>query len=167
MRFALSTGKTIDIFQHLNDVYDQQYTENHDPEGFFQCFKGLIDRSLNDEVYSFISIKAHNDEYYFSKTPLLRMIAYANSKGVPVWTAEDLLDFLRTRDGSEISDLKWDKNNLSFRLGTSIHDKSHLTFMVPFLYDNIRIKQVKIDGSTVPFIIRSSKGMKYAFSTVH
>jgi hypothetical protein len=167
MRFALSTGKTIDIFQHLNNVYDQQYTENHDPEGFFQCFKGLIDRSLNDEVYSFISIKAHNDEYYFSKTPLLRMIAYANSKGVPVWTAEDLLDFLRTRDGSEISDLKWDKNNLSFRLGTSIHDKSHLTFMVPFLYDNIRIKQVKIDGSTVPFIIRSLKGMTYAFSTVH
>ena len=68
-------------------MYDQQYNENHDPEGFFNCFKGLMDRSLNDEVYSFISVKSHNDEYYFSKTPLMKMLAYANSNGIPVWTA--------------------------------------------------------------------------------
>ncbi len=34
---------------------------------FINCFKGLMDRSLYNEVYSFISVKSHNDEYYFSK----------------------------------------------------------------------------------------------------
>lgn len=69
MRFAGSSGKILDIYQHLNNVYDQQYNENHDPEGFYSCFRGLMDMSLNKEAYSFISIKSHNDEYYFSRDP--------------------------------------------------------------------------------------------------
>ncbi len=67
-------GKIINVYQQLNAVYDQQYNESHDPEGFFNCFKGLMDRSLNNEVYSFISVKSHNDEYYFSKIPLMKML---------------------------------------------------------------------------------------------
>lgn len=59
MRFAGTSGKIIDIYQHLNNVYDQQYTENHDPEGFLKCFEGLMERSLNKEVYSFIIDYSH------------------------------------------------------------------------------------------------------------
>ncbi len=86
MKFATSKGKILGIYQHLNNVYDQEYTENHDPDGFFNCFKGLVDRSIYDQVFSYISIKSHNDEYYFSRVPLLKMLAYANSKNIPVWT---------------------------------------------------------------------------------
>ena len=86
MKFADSKGKTINVYQHLNAVYDQEYNESHDPEGFFNCFKGLMDRSLHKEVYSFISVKSHNDEYYFSKSPLMKMLAYANHHNIPVWT---------------------------------------------------------------------------------
>ena len=80
MKFADSRGKTINVYQHLNAVYDQEYNESHDPEGFYNCFKGLMDRSLHNEVYSFISVKSHNDEYYFSKSPLMKMLAYANQQ---------------------------------------------------------------------------------------
>ena len=69
---------------------------------FINCFKGLMDRSLNNEVYSFISVKSHNDEYYFSKIPLMKMLAYANSNGVPVWTSLKLLDFIKMRDEASI-----------------------------------------------------------------
>ena len=81
MKFAGARGNIIDVYQHYNAVYDQQYMERNDPEGFYQCFRGLVDRSLDHEIYSFVSIKSHNDEYFFSKEPLMKMLAYANQQG--------------------------------------------------------------------------------------
>ena len=116
MKFAGSKGKILNIYQQLNNVYDQQYTENHDADGFFDCFKGLMDRSLHNEVYSFISVKSHNDEYYFSKKPLMKMLAYAKSNGIPVWTELKLLDFIKMKDDASFTDLNWSGNRLSFHL---------------------------------------------------
>lgn len=166
MRFATASGRIIDIFQHLNNVYDQQYNENHDPEGFFGCFRGLMDRSLSDEVYTFISIKSHNDEYYFSKVPLLKMLDYAGSRKIPVWTAAHLLEFIRTRDEARFSNVNWVDNRLSFTLGSSLPGKNGLTFMVPCQYGNMVIDQITVDGKPFPFITIPVKGTRYAFGTV-
>jgi hypothetical protein len=166
MRFALSTGKILNIYQHLNNVYDQQYTENHDPEGFFNCFKGLMDRSLYDDVYSFISIKSHNDEYYFSKVPLMKMLAYANTERIPVWTAAELLDFIKVRDEARFTGISWSDNDLVFNLNSSIRNTNGLSFIVPLRNGDVEIKTITIDGNTAPFIIRIVKGFKYVLSTV-
>ena len=112
MKFADSKGKIINVYQHLNAVYDQEYNESHDPEGFFNCFKGLMDRSLHNEVYSFISVKSHNDEYYFSKSPLMKMLAYANQQNIPVWTEIKLLDFIKMKDEASFSNIRWVNNKL-------------------------------------------------------
>ena len=116
MKFAGSHGKLLDVYQLLTDVYDQEYMENKDPDGFFGCFKGLMDRSLNEGIYSFISVKAHNNEYYFSREPLLHMIGYANQKGIPVWTVEHLLHFMSMRDDASFKDVKWQNHKLRFTL---------------------------------------------------
>ncbi len=166
MRFASSTGRIIDIFQHLNNVYDQQYNENHDPDGFFSCFRGLMDRSLNDGIYSFISIKSHNDEYYFSKEPLMKMLAYSVSKGIPVWPASHLSDFIRCRDNARFSQIRWADNELSFNLNTAGGEASGLTFMLPLRFGTSEIRQVKIDGKQVSFKTRFVKGSWYSFNTI-
>lgn len=166
MRFAGSSGKIIDIYQHLNNVYDQQYTENNDPEGFFSCFKGLMDRSLNKEVYSFISIKSHNDEYYFSRDPLMKMLTYANSKGIPVWTASKLAEFVKMRDEARFTGISWSANKLSFTLSSYVKHSSGLTIMVPLEYRNNRITGIECNGEEVKYIERSVKGYDYAFVTV-
>ena len=166
MRFAESSGKIIDIYQHLNNVYDQQYTENHDPDGFFSCFKGLMERSMNEEVYSFISIKSHNDEYYFSRDPLLKMLTYANNKGIPVWTASQLAEFLKMRDEARFADISWSGNKLSFNLQSSVNHSSGLTIMVPQKYGINKLRGIKCNGKEVEFIKRSVKGTGYAFMTV-
>ena len=67
MKFAGEQGKVLDIYQFLTNVYDQQYMENKDASGYFDCFMGLLNRSLNEGVFSIIGIKAHNDEYFFSR----------------------------------------------------------------------------------------------------
>lgn len=166
MKFATSKGKILGIYQHLNNVYDQQYNENHDPEGFFNSFKGLLDRSLNGESYSFISIKAHNDEYYFSKEPLLKMIDYAGKNGIPVWTAEKLYDFIRMRDEAKFSDIRWKKNRLSFIVKSTYDHSSDLSVMIPYAYNNLLIKEISINGQNSDYSVRTILGNEYVFLLV-
>lgn len=166
MRFATSKGRVINIFQQLNNVYDQQYTENNDPEGFFNCFKGLMDRSLNDGVYSYISIKSHNDEYYFSKAPLLRMLSYSASKRIPVWTASRTADFILSRDAARFTQLIWEKNELSFDLESPTAGPSKLGFLIPYKFGDAEAGQVMIDGKAVPSHPVSVKGSVYLINTV-
>ena len=166
MKFADSKGKTINVYQHLNAVYDQEYNESHDPEGFFNCFKGLMDRSLNNEVYSFISVKSHNDEYYFSKSPLLKMLAYSNQQNIPVWTELKLLDFIKIKDEASFTHLSWVNNKLSFDINSSLNNSNGLTFMVPAEYEGLGVKKIILDGNDARFITRSVKGSHYAFVTI-
>lgn len=166
MKYANAKGETINVYQHFNAVYDQQYNELHDPDGFFNCFKGLVDRSLNDDIYSFVSIKSHNDEYYFSKEPLLKMLEYANSKNVPVWTAVKLLDFIKMKDEASFSDINWSNNKLSFTLNSKLKHRNGLTFMLPACYAGNKLKEVIKNGTETPFTIKNVKGSDNAFITV-
>jgi hypothetical protein len=166
MKFSDSRGKAIDVYQHLNAVYDQEYNESQNPEGFFNCFKGLVDRSLHNEVYSFISVKSHNDEYYFSKPPLLKMLAYANQQRIPVWTELKLLDFLKMKDEATFSHISWWNNKLTFDINSTLKNSNGLTFMVPFENKGSRVKRISLDGIYTRFITRSVKGSGYAFVTL-
>jgi hypothetical protein len=166
MKFADSRGKILNIYQHLNNVYDQQYNELNDPDGFFLCFKGLMDRSLNHEIYSYISVKSHNDEYPFSRIPLLKMITYATENGIPVWTAANLMDFLRARDDAEFYDINMKGKKLSFKLNSSLTHESGLTFMIPAEFNSMKIERVLINRETYPYEARMFKGKNYAYVTV-
>lgn len=166
MKFAGSSGKIIGIYQHLNNVYDQQYMENDDPEGFFNCFKALMDRSLNDEVYSFISIKSHNDEYTFSRDPLIKMLSYAGSKGIPVWTVSELAGFAGMRDEARFNNISLSGNKMSFDLQSSIKHKSGLTVMIPIKYRRNLLKSIECNGKSITYTKRPVRGYDYAFLTV-
>ena len=166
MKFADKNGHIVNVYQHLTAVYDQEYNELNDPDGFYDCFKGLMDRSLFDEVYSFISVKSHNDEYYFSRTPLMKMLTYANRNGIPVWTSLKLLDFIKMRDEAFFSDIKFRNDKLSFRLNSSLKHSNGLTFMVPYRYGDKKVIGITCNDRETSFIIRSVRGYEYAFLTV-
>jgi hypothetical protein len=166
MKFADSRGKTINVYQHMNAVYDQEYNESHDPEGFFNCFKGLMDRSLHNEVYSFISVKSHNDEYYFSRSPLMKMLTYTNLNNIPVWTELKLLDFIKMKDEASFTRFRWGNYKLAFDVISSLKNSNGLTFMVPAEYGGVRVKKISLDGIDAMFITRAVKGSDYAFVTV-
>jgi hypothetical protein len=166
MRFTASDGKVIPVWQHYNNVYDQQYNEQHDPQGFFDCFKGLMDRSIDNGVYSYISVKSHNDEYYFSRIPLLKMISYATERGIPVWTAARLLEFVQQRDEAEFSDIQWKKNELSFVVNMKQSPKNGLTVLIPSVPEDLKPGKISIDNAAVQFSISEVRGKQYAFITV-
>jgi hypothetical protein len=166
MKYAGSTGKIINVYQHVNAVYDQQYNESQNPDGFYECFRGLADRSLHQEVYSFISIKSHNDEYYFSKAPLMKMLAYANSHNIPVWTADRLLDFIKMKDEASFSHIHWTNNRLTFELSSSLKSSGGLTFILPVKHGLANIGMIKVNGKEIPSKTAYIKGHAYALLTV-
>jgi hypothetical protein len=166
MKFACSNGKILNIYQYLNNVYDQQYNENKNPSGFYECFKGLLDRSLDSGAYSFISIKSHNDEYYFSRDPLMKMLDYARGLGIPVTTAADLLAFLEAKDESIFNGIRWSDNMMTFNINSPlIYDRS-LTVMLPSEFEGKKIKSVAINKKPARIIKRSVKGFDYILFTV-
>ncbi|HLT73076.1 MAG TPA: hypothetical protein VKZ75_10510 [Cyclobacteriaceae bacterium] len=167
MKFADADGRIIDVYQQLNNVYDQQYMEHDDKDGYFNAFKGLMDRSLEDEVYSLISVKAHNNEYYyFSKEPLMRILDYANEKQVPVWTQVNLLEFLRAKDEARFSDVVWEDNVLRFAVRSSLTHANGITFMVPASHNGRSVKRILMDNTEYALRIDTILGRPYAMVTV-
>ena len=166
MKFADNDGKVINIYQHICNVYDQQYMEHQDSIGIYNCFKGLMDRSLHDGVYSYISIKAHNAEYFFSRTALMKMLDYANENGIPVWTAAKLLDFLKVKDEADFTDIQWSDNTLTFKINSSLPHTNGLACIIPFRYKGRTIDNIKNDGTAASYVVRSIKGFEYAMVIV-
>jgi len=166
MKFSGPDGKIIPVYQHFNNVYDQQYEEIKDSVGFYNCFKGIMDRSLNNEVYSYISIKSHNWAYYYTKAPLMKMIDHANQNGIPVWTAVKLLDFIKMKDEAAFNDLTWADNKLSFKLTSTLKHTNKLTFMISSIYGSKLLKGITVNGKSQSFILKYVKGINYAFVSV-
>ena len=166
MKFSDAEGNLINVYQQLNNVYDQQYMEQKDQEGYFNCYKGLMDRSLSQGVYSYISVRAHNNEYFFSEVPLMQMLDYANSRNVPVWTELKLLEFLRSREAAKIGGTSWNKNVLSFNFSTPVQTNEKLSCIVPYHIQGKRIKGVSVNGKQVAMHNEMIKGYEYVFVSV-
>lgn len=166
MKYANLQGNVINVYQHFNNVYDQQYMEHDDKDGFYNCFEGLVDRSLDSEVYSYVSVKAHNAEYDFSEKPLMKMLDYANNKGIPVWTEEKLLDFLLAKDEASFNNITWKQNTISFKIHSTLNHTNGITYMLPIIYSGKKIASIKSNGVLQVFSSVSVKGTSYAWVTV-
>jgi hypothetical protein len=166
MKFADVNGKIIDVYQQLNNVYDQQYMEHEDREGYFNAFRGLMDRSLKEEVYSTISVRAHNNEYFFSEIPLMKMLDYANSNNVPVWTELQFLQFLRVKEEASIDDITWSNDRLFFQINSSMKFDRGITCLIPFNFDGNKVSNITVNGEEQTYSIKSMKGYEYVWLTV-
>jgi len=125
-----------------------------------------MDRSINNEVYSYISVKAHNDEYFFSKQPLSKMLDYANSNKIPVWTPVKLLDFLKAKDDADFNNLLWNNNNLSFTIDSDIENSNMLTVMVPYTFKEKKAINLTTNSSKTSFTVHNIKGYDYVMFSI-
>jgi hypothetical protein len=161
MKFSDVDGNVINVYQQLNNVYDQQYMEHNDKEGYFNAFRGLMDRSIDSGVYSFISVRAHNNEYFFSKVPLMKMLDYANEKHIPVWSEEMLLSFLQARDACEFKNIRYHDYRLNFTLSSLVKYDGRVTTVVPYLFNGRKVVSASMNGRKVKLCVKDIKGRKY------
>lgn len=94
------------------------------------------------------------------------MLSYAWDKGIPVWTAVDLLFFLRMKDEATFKNIEWDGSRLTFTIHSALNHHSGLTFMIPADRAEKRIQSILVEGKDTPFAVRRVKGSEYAFVTV-
>ena len=162
MRFTDCGGNVIDVYQVLTNIYDQQYMEADDKEGFFNRFKNILDRSLDGGVYSVIGIKAHYCEWHWTREPILKMLEYAAERRVPVRTAEKLLDFLLLKDAAGFENVRYRDDMLNFNVA-SPGAAGGLTLMIPRAFGGKELRRIIMDGADIKPDYQTVKGKEYAF----
>jgi hypothetical protein len=83
----------------------------------------------------------------------------ATSRGVPVISARQMLEWLNGRNNSRIDSLSWDGSVLGFTLSVAQGGRG-LEVMVP-LTEESRIDNVIRNGSDVSYSLRTVKGIAY------
>ena len=155
MRFTDTDGSLIDVYQAATQMTDESgqsypYTPNT-----------LLDRALGAEAYyGAFTANLHTDNAAtFEDTQVL---ASAQSRGVPVIAANQLLTWLDGRNASSYAGLSWSNNTLSFtvRVGAGA---DQLTAMLPTSGPGGSTLAAINRGSTsVPFTLMTVKGQQYA-----
>jgi hypothetical protein len=162
MKFADSKGRILNIYQSNTQLPDETWLK----ENIESKSKIMIDRSLDEENYTWINANYHTWYWPETRNAGLNVLDYCRSRGVPVWTAEKAFEFLKMKDEASFNDITWMDNHLSFVLKSTLRHSNGLTFLIPALYGNLKIKTITRDGNDQSFSIKTVKGSDYAFVTI-
>jgi hypothetical protein len=162
MKFAAATGRILNVYQSNTQLPDETWLK----ENIEIKSKTLIDRSLDEENFTYINANFHTWYWGECREPGLRVLDYCNSRGVPVWTAERVYEFLKMKDEASFSDIKWSHNELTFKLSSAINSSEGLTFLLPAFYCSSKIKSITLNDKSSKFELKTMKGYEYAFVTV-
>lgn len=89
------------------------------------------------------------------------MLDYANRRGVPVWTAEHTLNFLKARELASFRDMCWSGQILSFKFEAASAEQG-LTFMLPQNHNVLSLWKVEMNGIRQSYRRMTIKGRVYA-----
>jgi hypothetical protein len=152
MRFAALDGSPIDIYQAMTQLSDEsgQTIPTH--------IATLLDNALGaKEYYAVITANMHND--YAVSPGHDAIVAAALSRGVPVITAKQLLDWVDARNTSTFSASDWDGSVLTVRFTTNA---GRAMAMVPAVFGGKQLVAVTLNGQPVSTTTFVSKGVAYA-----
>ncbi len=162
MKFADSKGWILNIYQSNTQLPDETWLkENIESKG-----NALIDRSLDEENFTWINANFHTWYWPETRPYGLKILEYCRRRGVPVWTAEKAFEFLKMKDEAAFENIKWKNNELTFTLNSSLKHSKGLTLMVPAFYKHFKVRNISKDTINQSFIIKMIKGFSYAFVTV-
>ncbi|MGD1278652.1 MAG: Ig-like domain-containing protein [Tepidisphaeraceae bacterium] len=157
MRFATSTGTTIDVYQATTQITDE--SGQSEP----LTIDKLLDNATGPKEYlGAFTVNAHDDE---AINPLAdAVIDSAKDHHVPILSAQNLLDFEDGRGNSSFGDISWNASagRLTFSIMRAFGGKG-LQAMVP-LSDAAgrRVATIHINGSPVSFRSDSYNAIGYA-----
>ncbi len=159
MRFTGVTGNIIDLYQANTQLPDETWGNN-----IFSAFKTLIDASIDQGYYGFLTANFHPPNYSTYQAFADNMMDYAASRGIPIWSAEMLLDFSLARNQAQVKNLQWDGNLLSFTFSAPRPD-SRLTLMLPVRAGGHDLQTIIAGGNQITFTKQTMKGYEYALFT--
>jgi hypothetical protein len=160
MRFADTDGKPLDVYQ--------QNTNMNDEAG--QAYPATIDALLDNAIgpngyYGAFGVLIHND----NPAPNPKdeaIVASAQSRGVPLVSYAQMLDWTNGRNSSTIRDLQWAGGTFTFTT-TVAAGANGLQTLLPTQGPTGTLSALTCAGSSMPYTVQTIKGIQYAmFSTV-
>lgn len=171
MRMVRQDGVILDYFQQLTQLVDVQlvcyahYEQLSNDEGV-QVSRELIDRSQAGDYAALMAI-FHVD--CIGKAPgwIDGTLAYARSQGVPIWNADQWLNFVEARYASRYNNIAWDDATSTLTFSMAAPATGHeLTTVIPLRYNGGNLLSVSVDGSPAAFSAQTIKGREEAFVVV-
>jgi len=157
MRFAKADGTMVDAYQattQMTDESSQTYPKN---------INTLLDNALGATGYygTFVA-NMHTDTAVHAGSQAI--VASAQSRGVPVVSAAQMLSWIDGRNSTAFGSITWASNVLTFSVvpGTGANG---LQVMIPFNAGALHLSGLTLNGNAVSFTVKTIKGVSYAFVT--
>lgn len=159
MRFATSDGRLIDVYQAATQMTDESG----------QSYPFTIDMLLANalgpkEFYGAFTANMHTD--YPESTGSDAIIRAAQSRGVPIISARQMLTWLDGRNSSSFQNLSWEGHTLKFTVsvgegGQGIHT------MIPMCSSGRRVREISFNSGSVKtqpvsYQTKTVTGVEYA-----
>ena len=155
MRFADLDGTMIDVYQAVTQMTDES------GQSYPFTINTLLDRALGPQGhYGVFTANMHTDSPSHAGADAI--VASSKSRGVPVVTAKQMLDWLDGRNDSSFGSISYSDNTLSFRV-TAAAGATGLRGMLPSKFGNRSLTTLTRNGSTLNFTKQIVKGVEYAF----
>jgi hypothetical protein len=154
MRFADLDGTRIDVYQATTQMTDES------GQSFPFTIDTLLDNALGaNGYYAVLTANMHNDMVVSDGSNAI--LASAQSRGVPIVSAKQMLTWLDGRNGSRFSNHAWSGSALSFTI-TAAAGANGLQALLPAATPAGTLASLTANGSPVAFTTQTIKGIAYA-----
>jgi N,N-dimethylformamidase beta subunit-like, C-terminal/Domain of unknown function (DUF4082)/Bacterial Ig-like domain/Calx-beta domain/Bacterial Ig domain/Purple acid Phosphatase, N-terminal domain len=154
MRFARADGTLLDVYQattQMTDESGQSYPLHIDT---------LLDRALGPQgYYGVFTTNMHTDDAVHAGSEAI--VTSAQSRGVPIVSSKQMLDWIDGRNGSAFGNLSWSGTTLSFTVAVG-SGANGLRGLVPVASRSGPIAGITLNGNPVSFTTQTIKGVGYA-----
>ena len=156
MRFADTDGSLIDVYQANTEITDES------GQGEPGTINALLDGADGANGYygAFVA-NIHTDSAGSPESDAI--VAAAQSRGVPIVSAKQLLDWTDGREQSTMTAFTWSGATLGFKVRADSRADG-LTGMLPIHAGTRTLQTITLNTNVdVPFTTRTIKGIVYAF----
>ena len=157
MRFASTTGSMADVYQAVTQMTDESS----------QSYPGTITTLLDNAIgaaayYGVFTANMHTDT--IASTGSDAIVTAAQSRGVPIISAKQLLTWLDGRNGSIFGPIGFGANTLTFSVAPG-SGANGLQILVPIKSSTLTLSSITLNSVAVPWTTQTIKGLSYAVVT--
>jgi hypothetical protein len=167
-RFIDEDGELLDIYQAATQWPDEWFADRGMTAlQAVTIIKTMFEAAESKGYYSAFVNNIHPVRYYggdITKAWSLAIWQYCHDEGIPMWSAEMLLDFNLARNESQFENVVHSPGLVEFDYvaGAAGFD---LTLMLPIDWSEERLHEILVDGVAAEFVIEEIKGVEYAMFT--
>ena len=156
MRYADRNGNLINVYQAATQMTDES------GQSYPLHINTLLDNALSGTgYYGVFTANMHNDATELPRPGSDLDRCLGPSRGVPVVTSLQMLQWLDGRNGSSFGSLSWSGNVLSFSITVGAN-ANNLRAMLPTNFGSLGLSSILLGSSPVTYQLQTIKGVQYA-----